>query len=151
MAAGPWTFYQTAKKHLCDGSIDLDTDTFQMSLYTSASNAASSLATVSAAGSLTGEVANGFGYATGGKAIPAVTWAQGASVGEVRFDSTQVVWSAAGGDINNIKYAVVWKAGPSAAARKVVMYSQLSTAQFNVTSGNTLTITPSANGYFELN
>src|SRR5262252_5024785 len=137
MAAGPWTFYQTAKKHLCDGSVDLDTDTFMMSLYTSASNAAASLATVSAAGSLTGEVANGFGYATGGKAIPAVTWAQGASVGEVRFDSTQVVWSATGGDINNIKYAVVWKAGPSAAARKVGSYPHLSPAQSNVTSGKT--------------
>ena len=151
MAAGAWTFYQTAKKHLCDGSFDLDTDTYQMGLYTSASNAASSVGTVSAVGSLTGEVANGFGYATGGKAIPGITWAQGASVGEVRFNSSPVVWSATGGDINNIKFAVVYKIGASAGARKALMYSQLSTAQFNVTSGNTLTITPSANGYFELN
>jgi len=36
-------------------------------------------------------------------------------------------------------------------ARKLLFYSKLSAGQFNVTTGNSLTITPSSNGYFELN
>lgn len=151
MAAGAWTFYYSAKKHLMDGLIDLDTDTFNMALYTSASNAATAVATISTLAGVTNQVAAGNGYTTSGKAITAVTWGIGASSSEMRFDSTAVVWTATGGDINNIKYAVIWKVGVSANARKLLCYSQLSTAQFAVTSGNTLTITPSANGYFELN
>ena len=150
MAAGAWTFYNTAKKHICDGTIDLDTDSFKMALFTSASNAAT-LAGQTAVGSITGEVANSFGYVTSGKAITAVTWLSGASASEFKFNSAAVVWTAAGGDITSIKFAVVYRVGPSAQAKKLLFFSQLSTSQFTVTSGNTLTITPSANGYFELN
>lgn len=149
MAAGAWTFYNVAKKHLMDGLIDLDTDTFQMGLYTSASNAAT--LTLSKLSSLTNEVSEANGYLSSGKSITAVTWGAGASASEMRFDSTAVVWTATSGDIANVKYAVIWKVGASGGARKLLCYSQLSTAQFTVTSGNTLTITPSANGYFELN
>jgi len=56
-----------------------------------------------------------------------------------------------GGNIANVKYAVIWKEGVSALARKLLFYSKLSAGQFNVTTGNSLTITPSSNGYFELN
>lgn len=150
MAAGAWTFYNSAKKHLMDGTIDLDTDTFQMGLYTSASNAIS-VANITVVGSVSNEVTEQFGYLSSGKTITAVTWAQGASATEMRFDSTAVVWTATGGDIAAVKYAVIWKVGASAGARKLLCYSQLSTSQFTVTSGNTLTITPSANGIFELN
>jgi hypothetical protein len=149
MAAGAWTFYNASKKHLMDGLIDLDSDTFQMSLYTSASNAAT--ATLSTFAGVTNEIAGGHGYTTSGKAITGVTWGTGASASEMRFNSAAIVWTATGGDIQNIKYAVLWKIAASATARKLLCYSQLSTAQFTVTSGNTLTITPSANGYFELN
>jgi len=151
MAAGPWTFYQTAKKHLMDGTIDLDSDTFQMALYTSASNASLSATSVSCVGSITNEVLEANGYMSSGKTIAGVTWGQGASASEVRFDSTITVWTAGPGDIQNVKYAVVWKTAASAGGRKVLMYTQLSISPFNVTAGNTLTITPSANGYFELN
>jgi len=150
MAAGAWTFYHLAKKHLMDGSIDLDTDTFRMGLYTSASNALSA-ANLSVVGSVTGEVTEGFGYSSSGKALTGVTWGTGASASEMRFDSTAVVWSASGGNIANVKYAVISKVGASAGARKLLCYSQLSSSQFTVTSGNTLTVTPSANGIFELN
>ena len=40
MAAGACTFYNIAKKYLMNGTLDLDTNSFRMSLYTSASNAA---------------------------------------------------------------------------------------------------------------
>ncbi len=148
MAASSWTFYNAAKKHLMDGSIDLDTQTFRMSLHTSASNAAT--LTLSIKSQLTGEVAENYGYSSSGKPLTGVTWGQGASASEQRWDCTATQWVAAGGDIANVKFAVIWVQGASSAA-KLLCYSQLSTTQFTVTNGNSLTITPSANGVFELN
>ena len=149
MAVGAWTFYNEFKKYMADGTLDLDGTTFRISMFTSASNAAT--ATLSVVGSLTNELTEANGYSSSGKQLSAVTWAAGASASEMRFDSTAKIWTATGGTISNIKFAVIWAAGASAGARKLVCYSQLSTAQFNVTSGNTITITPSANGIFELN
>jgi hypothetical protein len=149
MAAGAWTFYNLTKRHLMDGAIDLDTNSFRMNLYTSASNAAT--VTLSTIGSITSEVSEAFGYSSSGKPLTGVTWAVGASASEYRFNCNQTQWAAAGGSIANIKTAVIWQVGASAQARKLLCYSQLSTSQFSVTTGNTLTITPSANGIFELN
>lgn len=144
MAASAWAFYDSFKEDLGDGTIDLDTQNFWISLHTSASNAATD--TLSAFASVTGEIADGNGYSTSGKVLSAVTWAAGASAGETRFDATARVWTASGGSISNIKYAVLRNSAGNLVAR-----SQLSTSQFDVTTGNTLTITPSANGIFELN
>jgi len=151
MAASAWVIYNTFKRYMADGTMDLDGDTFRMGLYTSASNAAT--ATLSIRSEVTNEVANGNGYVTGGKTLAGVTWSTGASAGEMRFDATATIWSASGGNIANIRYAVLYDetTGASAGGRKLVAYSALSTAQFTVTDGNTLTITPSANGVFELN
>lgn len=151
MAASAWVIYNTFKRYMADGTCDLDGDTFRMGLFTSASNAAT--AALSVLGSVTNEVANGNGYATGGTTLAGVTWSTGASAGEMRFDATATIWSASGGNIANIRYAVIYDetTGTSAGNRKIVSYSALSTAQFTVTDGNTLTITPSANGVFELN
>lgn len=144
MAAGAWTFYNAAKKHLMDGTIDLDGATpFKMSLHTSASNAA--ITTLSTIAAINNQVANANGYVTGGATLAAVTWGTGASATEYRFDSTAVVWTAAGGAISAVKYAVISQ------GTLALCFSQLSTVQFSVTSGNSLTVTPSANGYFELN
>ena len=56
-----------------------------------------------------------------------------------------VVWTATGGDVDNVKFAIIYQSGG-----KLVCYSKLSTSQFNLTQDNTLTVTPSANGIFEL-
>ncbi len=147
MAVGAWTFYNEFKKYLGKADADLDGN-FRLGLYTSASNAAT--ATLSTLSELTNEVTEANGYSSSGKALTK-TWATGASASEFRFDATAVIWTATGGNISNVKFAVVWASGASAGARKLLCYSQLSTAQFTVTTGNTLTITPSANGIFELN
>lgn len=149
MAAGAWTFYNKAKKYMMSGDIDLNSSSFRMTLHTSASNAAT--ATLSVAGSVTNEVTESNGYSSSGKALTGVTWTAGASASEMRFDSTAVVWTATGGNIANVKFAVIWITGASAGARKLFCRSTLSTSQFTITTGNTLTITPSANGIFELN
>lgn len=144
MAASAWAFYNKFKEYMADGTIDLDTQNFWMTLHTSASNAATN--TLSTFASVTGEVAEANGYSTSGKVLSGVTWATGASASEMRWDATARIWSAAGGSISAIKYAVIRNS-----AGNLVCRSQLSTAQFSVTTGNTLTITPSANGIFELN
>jgi hypothetical protein len=130
-----------------DGTIDLDTNTFRMALYLSTSNAAT--ATMSGKGSVTNEVASGYGYSSSGKVLAGVTWAAGASASEWRWTFTAPVWTASGGTITGVKYAVIIQ--NSGSVDKLLCYSQLSTAGFNITTGNTLTITPSANGCFELN
>jgi len=151
MAASAWVIYNKFKEYMGDNTIDLDGDVFRLGLYTSASNAGT--ATLSTRGSVTNEVTGANGYTTGGMTLAGVTWATGASAGEMRFDATATIWSASGGNIANIKYAVLYDetTGASAGNRNLVASSQLSSAQFTVTDGNTLTITPSANGIFELN
>lgn len=149
MAVGAWTFYNEFKKYMADGTLDLDGNIFRVSLYTSATDVGT--VTQSVISELSGEVTEANGYSSSGKTLSATTWAQGASASEYRFDSTAVFWSANGGTIASVKYAVVWVSGASAGARKLVCYSQLSTSAFSVTAGNRLTITPSANGIFELN
>jgi len=144
MAASAWEFYNSFKEDMGDGTIDLDTQNFWVSLHTSAANVDDN--TLSSFGSCDNEIADGNGYSTSGKVLSAVTWAAGASAGETRFDATARIWTASGGSIANIKYAVLRNSAGNLVAR-----SQLSTAQFSVTTGNTLTITPSANGIFELN
>lgn len=148
-AVGAWTFYNEAKKYLMQGDIDLNSSTIRMGLYTSASNAAT--ATLSRHDQVTNELADGNGYSSSGKALSAVTWTAGASASEMRLDCTAKIFTASGGNLANIKFAVLFIEGASAGARKLLAYSQLSTGQFTVTTGNTLTITPSANGIFELN
>lgn len=149
MAVGSWVIYNEAKKYLMDGSIDLNSSTFRMGLYTSASNAAT--ATLSRHSEVTNEISEANGYSSSGKALTGVTWTAGASASEMRFDCTANIWTATGGSLTNVRYAVLFIEGASAGARKLLGYCALSTSQFTVTIGNTLTVVPSANGIFELN
>jgi hypothetical protein len=150
MAASAWEFYNSFKEYMADGTLDLDDNVFRLTLHTSAANVDDNTLTV--LGSATGELADGNGYSTSGKTLSATTWGpSGVSASEMRFDSTAVVWTATGGNLTNVRFAVIHVSGASAGALKLVARAALSTAQFNVTTGNTLTVTPSANGIFELN
>ncbi len=115
-----------------------------MALHTSAASANANNVALSTQASLGNEVANGNGYATGGASVTSRTWASVAT-NKYRFDSTAVTWTATGGTIPNIKYAVVYQAGG-----KLVCFSKLTTSQFTLAQDNTLTVTPSATGIFEL-
>jgi hypothetical protein len=148
MAVGAWTFYNHAKKNLGAAAINLSGGNFRIGLYTSASNAAT--LTLSTKASVSNEVGEANGYSSSGKALGTKTWTSGASAGEWRFNAAPTVWTATGGAINSIKFAVIWASGATAANRKLVCFSQLSTSQFNLTQNNTLTITPAATGIFKL-
>lgn len=151
MAAQVWKFYNKFKRYMADGTIDLNTTPFDMHLFMSASDFATP--TQSTLGQFSGQVASGFGYTQSGKAITP-TWSEGASASEMRFDMTALIWTASGGNIANVKAAmIVARTGASGkdAANKVVAYASLSSGQFTITSGNTLTVSTPANGIFELN
>ena len=144
MAATPWKVYNKAKRYLMDGTLDINSAAWRMALFTSASNAAS--LTISAYTQITNEVAEGNGYSSSGKALPGVVWSTGASAGEMKFTHSPFFWSANAGDILNAKHAVIF----DPATGKTLCTSQLSGAQFTVTAGNRLTITPATTGVFFL-
>ena len=118
MAATAWSFYNSFREYLGNGQFDLDGTgvNFYMALHTSAASTNVVNVALSTQASLANEVANG-----------------------------NVVWTATGGDVDNVKYAVIYQSGG-----KLVCYSKLTTSQFNLTQNNTLTVTPSSNGVFEL-
>ena len=146
MAATAWSFYNSFREYIGNGQFDLDGTSigFYLELQNSAASALVNTKTLSTQASLANEVANGNGYATGGASVSSRTWASVAT-DKYRFDSTAVVWTATGGTIANIKYAVVYQAGG-----KLVCFSKLTTSQFTLAEDNTLTVTPSASGIFEL-
>ena len=147
MAATAWSIYNLAKKHIGNGVIKLGTDAFKIQLHTSASNA--STFTLSASSELTNQVANGNGYTTGGKALASVIWTVGASAKQYKFSSGNPIWTASGGNIANIKFAVI-RNSVSAGGGKVLCWSRLTTAQFTLSDTNTLTIQMNASGIFTL-
>lgn len=147
MAAQAWKLYNRAKRNIGAAAINL-TGSFRISLVTSASNFAT--ATLAGFASLTNEIADGNGYSTSGKALASDTWTAGASAGTIRFDAADPVWTATGGNIANIKGAVVWQSGASAGARLLLCYASLTSTQFTLSSGNTLTIQFAATGIFNM-
>ena len=139
MAAQSWKFYNLAKKKIGNGTISLASTVMRISLVTSASNFATK--TLGTFASLTNEIADGNGYSTSGKAMTSEVWTVGAaSAGQYKWDADDVVWTGTGGAISNIKGAVIWVSGASAAARHLVAFASLTSTQFNLASGNTLTI-----------
>lgn len=147
MAATAWAIYNKAKNKIAEGTIPLNAAVWKCQLHTSASNA--SVSTFSLVSSINNEVANGNGYLTGGKQLSAPTWTTGASAGVYRFDTSDPVWTASGGTIPNIKFAVI-RTSTSATGGHVLCWSKLTTAQFTLAQDNTLTIQMNASGIFTL-
>lgn len=148
MAAQAWKVYNKAKKKIGNATMNLAGTVWRMSLVTSASNFAT--ATLSTFSQLTNEIADGTGYSTSGKALTSEVWTAGASAGQYKFDCDDPVWTGTGGTIANIKAAVIWVSGASANARHLLCYASLTSTQFTLASGNTLTIQIAAGGVLTL-
>ena len=143
MAASSWQIYNESKKYLGNGTIQLGTTAMKMKLCTSASNA--STFTLSTFASITGEISARGGYVAGGRSLGGLAWTVGASAKQYKFDSTDLVFTASGSALNNVKFAVIGTSGA-----KALCWSKLSTSQFTVTTGNTLTVQMAAAGIFTL-
>jgi len=141
MAAGNWTFTNGARTDMLNGAQDFDTSTYLVALFLSTSNLAATSTTYAA---LTNEVANAFGYTTGGISLGPLTLAGTTTV--TVDDPADMVWTASGGSIT-AKWGVLYKS-----AGNVVCYFTLDSggADVSATSGNTLTISLNASGIFTL-
>lgn len=140
MAAGAWTFTNGGRTKLIDGTFDIDTDSWKCALFLSTSNIGAASTTYAG---VTNEVANAFGYTTGGIAITLTL----AGTTTVTVDiSVDPVWTASGGSITG-RFAVIYEV-----AGNVLCYCLLDStpADVTATSGNTLTVAANASGVFTL-
>ena len=151
MAATAWQLYNKAKQSIGNGTITLGAGVFKMVLAATASNA--STFTLSTYASLTSEISATGGYTTGGKnLVPATAqWVVGASAKSYKFTMSTVglAFTASGASLTNIRFAVL-RNSTGVGAGKLLCFCQLSSAQFTVTSPNTLTVLPAATGIFTL-
>lgn len=147
MTAEAWVVHNQFKGQLGTDAVDLDGDTFKGILCTSASNIAAA-STPNYDIGMTGEVADGSGYTTGGVTLTGVAWEE--SGGTVTFDCADMVWTASGGDIV-ARFAGIYDSTP-AIGKPIVAHSLLDDTPANVTAtdGNTFTIGINAAGVFTL-
>lgn len=149
MAAQPWKIYNKAKKKIGNGTMNLAGTTWRLSLVQSASNFAT--LTLSTWASITNEVASvANSYSSSGRALTGEVWTTIASAKSYSFDFSDVVFTGSGNAIANIKAAVVWLSGASANARHLLGFASLTSTQFTLASGNTLTIQMATNGMFQM-
>lgn len=142
------TVYQSFAEYIADGTIDLDTDTFKVTLHSSSYTPSASTHTVYA--DLTNELSTANGYTNGGGTLASVTWTR--SGGTATFDAADFVWTASGGSIT-ARYAVIRKDGTAnAIVSPLVAYILLDTtpADVTATAGNTFTLQWNASGIFTL-
>ena len=159
MAATAWQLYNSGKRYIGTGTIELGAGNFKMALARSTASAGVSTFTLSTFNQITSagfEISATGGYTTGGKALVPATgqWTVGASAKQMKFTYSTVglTFTASGASLTNVKYAVL-TFGASAAvasARKLLCFCQLSSSQFTVVSPNTLTVLPAATGVFTL-
>jgi hypothetical protein len=143
MAATAWRTYRAAKEYLLTADLDVDSALMRIKIIKT-----QGAAQVSDYAGITSFASAGSGNPAANMAIKSlggldVTTLAGSNT--VMFDATDPVFTASGGDATSIQYAVIGISGGKALA-----WCKLSTATFNVTSGNTLTLTLHANGIFTL-
>lgn len=148
MAAQPWKVYNLAKKKIGNATLSLAATVFRISLYTSASNFAT--LTLGVFGSVTNEVTEANGYSSSGKALTSERWTVGASAKQYMFDVGDVIWTATGGAISNIKAAVIWLSGASTNGRHILCNASLTSSQFTLAQNNTLTLQMASTGVLTL-
>lgn len=138
-AAGAWTFTNTGRTSLLNGTFDIDSDTWKMALFLSTSNIGAASTTYAG---VTNEHANANGYTTGGVAITLSL----SGTTTVTADSTDATWTASGGSIV-ARFAVIYEVGGN-----VLCYCLLDStpADVTVTDGNSLTVQIHASGVFTL-
>ena len=150
MAATAWAFYHEAKHKLCVGDtsgFNLSADIFRLALYkTAATNPADDL-TLSIQSQISNECSGG-AYAAGGKTLSNSTWTTTATSVQ-KFDGDDWVITASGSAITSVLFAALCNS-ITGTSGFLLCFSQLSTAAFDVSSGNTLTVQMNTAGIFTL-
>lgn len=138
-AADAWSFTDVGRTSLLDGTFDLDTDVFKLSLFLSTSDIGAASTTFAG---VTNEHAAANGYTAGGNAITITL----SGTTTVTVDGSDVVFTASGGSII-ARFAVIYEV-----AGDVLCFTTLDNTPADVTAtdGNTLTIQINASGIFTL-
>lgn len=148
MAAQAWHLYNLAKKKIGNATLNLSLTVFRITLHQSASNFAT--LTLGTYVSLTSEVGSGNGYSSSGKALTTEAWTVGANASAYKFDADDPLWTATGGTIPNIKGAVIWLSAAATTGRHLVCRASLTSTQFTLGIGNTLTLQMNSGGIFTM-
>jgi hypothetical protein len=143
MAASAWRIYNEGKKYLLTADLDVDSALMRIKLVKGTAAANVSNYTRSTFASITGAPSNLGSPHPQSLTGLAVTALNGSAT--IKFDATDPVFTASGGDATSIQYAVIGLSGG-----KALGWCKLSTAAFTVTNGNTLTVQFHANGIFTL-
>ena len=148
MAATAWAFWDRAKHRICNGDINLSAGPFRLALYSSAASGSINTDSITIQSEIGSECSGG-NYNAGGLTLSGVTWSAGASAGQQAFDCSDPVFTASGSAISNVRFGVIVRS-IGAASGYLLCWSALSTSQFDVTTGNTLTVQMNDNGIFTL-
>jgi hypothetical protein len=156
MAASAWKVFGLAKRSLGRGEFTLHTGVFRMALHTTAASAVLSQmrsigSNITAWASIGNQISVRGGYQSSGRTIPGTKWSTGANNSTLKFyyTTTGIIFTASNSSLVNVRYAVI-RNSTGAGVGKPLCYAALSTAQFTITSPNTLTILPAATGVFTL-
>jgi hypothetical protein len=140
MPATAWTIFNSAKEFIGDGTIDLDTDTFKLALFTTGYVPT---ATQQAFAAIATDEISHSSYTDNGETLAGVAWTR--TAGQVKFDANDVAITATSGSLS-AKYAVIYDDSTATAGDPVtdalVCYSNLSSTggSVSVSEANTLTI-----------
>lgn len=144
------TVYNSLKLFLLDGTLDLNSSTFKVTLHSAAYTPNASTHSVLAHTS--GELATAFGYTNGGVVLsnPSLT----STLGTVKWNADNIVWTASAGSLV-ARYAVISAIGVLNGTTNpliaVITLNDNGGAQdVTVTDGNTLTLQWNTNGILTL-
>jgi len=156
MAAQAWKIYAKAKQFIGNGTITLGAGVFKMALMRSSATALGITAVSSRStwNSIRAQEISARGtYSVHGRNLLPATgqWTVGTSAKQYKFTYSTVglVFTASDSSLISIRFAVIRNSLTGSTGR-LLCYASLSSAQFTITSPNTLTILPAAEGVFTL-
>ena len=130
-------------EYLGTAKINIDSDTFKAVI----TNTAPNQATNAVLADLT-QIASTGGYAA--VTLSGVGWTEtGAGSGIWEFDCSPFSWTASGANFATGQYIYIYDDTPTSPADPLIGYLDYGST-FVVTDGNTLTVTPGANGVWRL-
>ena len=149
-AAGPVNVYNNAIKFLMNGTLDLDSNTIKLALFSSSMTV--DLAAHDTLSDISGQIANGNGYTTGGATISGA--ALTAVTNGFKFSSNDVTWDASGGAIPAWRYGVFYASGTlNGVVDPLIAYfvGDATPADVPATSdGNSLQVRCPTDGWFDI-
>lgn len=148
MPAGAFIIPDKAKLNMVNATALLGANAVNFKLSLHGSGWTPSNGTDEVIADVTNEIANGNGYTTGGIALTGISLTQ--TSGTVKFTSSAAQWTASGAGIPAWRRGVVYYSGTlNGKVNPIVAHFLGDSAPADVpltTAGNTLTVTPAANG-----